>query len=313
MREPLPAAWLIAAEPAPWTAEVQTRSGATRFAPWTTPALAAGVRVWGQGQAARQHAARCVLRAALGQLAARQLPRHVTTVYAPSLVALPVFVQAKTLGMRCVLVEDLPNLRQLHADLAAAALAHPDAAFLHNHRAARHWLVQQEREQVLADVRLASSVWAAGLGPPGRPTEPLVVPQPGLLPMPVPQRPRLLLAGPAMARLGSYEALAAAEALGATLLVRPIDATEPTALLRHRLVQPSVAAERTWLRGVDAVVAPSWVQAHLPEVHRAVALGVPVFATDRAAGWWPEVVQVPQGDVAALVAAIRRHQQDPLP
>lgn len=308
--------WLVSAEPAPWLSEVAAREQAVVIAPWrwsTTmrplgvwPVVRLGARLWHGQQAARMHASRLALREALGRLLAAPIPIGIQTLYAPSLVALPLFAVAKARGVRCVLIEDLPDLRQLHADLDAAAAAHPNAAFLRNHRAIDRHVVQQQRERVLADERLCTSAFAARQHP--TPARPLLPPQPGLVPASarpdVPVRPTLLLAGPAMARLGSHEALAAAELLGATLLVRSIDATEPAGLLRHRLVRAAPPEALRFLRGVDAVLAPSWVEANPPGVALAVALGVPVVATERAAGWWPEVRRVAVGDANAIAEAL---------
>lgn len=305
--------WLISAEPVPWLQTVAAQEGAVVCAPWRWPPtsadlagwplLRASARLWHGNRAARLHASRLALREALGHWLAVRLPAAAHTVLAPSLVALPVFAAAKARGLRCVLIEDLPNLQQLHADLDAAATAHPTAAFLQNHRARDRHVVQQQREQVLADERLCSSAFAARLGP--APVRPLLAPAPGAVPISVPQQPTLLLAGPAMARLGSHEALTAAEALGATLLVRAIDATEPVGLTRHRLVRNASEAALRHLRGVDAVLAPSWVEANPPEVALAVRLGVPVVATDRAAGWWPEVQRVAVGDVRGIIERLQ--------
>ena len=112
-----------------------------------------------------------------------------------------------------------------------------------------------------------------------------------------------LLAGPALARGGRREALAAVDARPQwSLWVRPAEGTDPQHLAHPRARQVTEKEQRT-LQGVDVVLAPSWCESHPPELARAVARGLPVIATDRASGFLP-CQTVPRGNVAALVAEL---------
>jgi hypothetical protein len=216
-----------------------------------------------------------------------------------------------------VLVEDLPSLRALHADLDEAFGHHPHEGFLNNHRAPAEDVARQEAERLLAD-----ELWIRGefvreqlLGA-GHDLDRLRE-----LPQAVPHEAPLpeasgghheasrhahrvaLLAGPALARGGLREALAALEARPEwSLWVRPAEGTDAARLEHPRVRRVTAEAQRT-LAGVDVVLAPAWCEAHPPELARAVARGIPVIATDRAAGFLP-CRTVPRGNVPALVAEL---------
>ncbi|HWN72078.1 MAG TPA: hypothetical protein VNM90_30775, partial [Haliangium sp.] len=64
--------------------------------------------------------------------------------------------------------------------------------------------------------------------------------------------------------------------------------------------------QRRHLSGVDLVLAPAWCEAYLDEVATAGALGVPVVATLRAAGWVAPAHEIAPGDVQGLGAAVDR-------
>ena len=334
--------WVLVPEPAPWLAQLPMLLGGAQdvhvVAPWAlprapwlpvrlrrawaqrTPAVPTGVRVWGlpgwmgvelavrlsARSAAATFRARFALRRRVGQAAAL-LPWASNTVLAPSLAAREVFARARARGARCVLVEDLPSLRELHADLDAAAAMHPEEDFLRNHRASAADVARQEAERVLADeVWVRSPLARARLLEAGHaPTSVHLLPQASVPPpcasAPPPSRVALL-AGPALARSGMREALAALDALpGWRLRLRPVDVT-PQDVLRHPRVQ--VATSRQALDGVAVVLAPAWCESHPEELLHAVGRGIPIIATDRATGAH-EVHRVPRGDVEALVEQLR--------
>ena len=340
---------VLAPEPAPWLshlASLLTRE-AEVLAPWALPRLPdwgplptrlrqawtrrtlpvpEGFRVWGlpgwgaveagMRVAARSTAAtfqaRFTLRRRWAQAASALLPASVETVLAPSLGAREVFAMARRRGARCVLVEDLPSLRALHADLDAAAVRHPEEAFLRNHRASAEDVARQEAERVLADeiwvrgelalerLRLAGHVPEKLRRlhfPPDR--EPSQAPR-------LPQRhgPHVaLLAGPALARGGLREALAVLDERPQwNLWVRPAEGTDPRHLNHPRVRKVTAQVQRT-LQQVDVVLAPAWCESHLGELAQARAQGIPIIATDRAAGFWP-CRAIPRGDVPALIAEL---------
>jgi hypothetical protein len=281
--------WVIAPEPAlPWPSKYP------HARVWSPPALAVRVAL---RLAPRRIEARLHLRRALAQLAARQIPGSATEVIAPSLCARPVFAEAKRRGLRTVLVQDLPCLRRLHADLDRASAAHPSSRFLRSYRAAPWAIVEQEAEWVLADEVVVRGAYAAAIVSRHAPVSPLQAPSqaPGRVKRPQ----RVQLAGIATPRHGIFELLEAQARLEEELeiIVRPGEGLEPYDLLGRRGIVTSGTP--------DVVVAPSWCEAHLTEVHDAVARGVPVIATPQASGWLGEAVtRVAPGDVAALVRAL---------
>ena len=345
---------ILSPEPAPWLHQLETLLGPVGqgevLAPWALPdvlkpwvpvptrlrsawerrrlPVPAGFRVWGlpgwaavetglrlaAPSAAAAFRARFALRRRVAQAAAVLLPRSVEAVLAPSLCAREVFALARSRGARCVLVEDLPSLRALHADLDEAASRHPEESFLRNHRASAEDVARQEAERLLAD-----EVWVRGDFPRERLlsaghsaerirelSDPLESPGGN----PPPERKLgahahrvALLAGPALARSGLRESLAALDARPEwSLWVRPSEGTDPRHLSHPRVRKVTAELQRT-LQGVDAVLAPSWCESHPPELARAVARGIPVIATDRAAGFLP-CRTVPRGNVPALVAEL---------
>lgn len=274
----------------PWLAHFP---GALVWAPPSFP-LRVALRL-----APRRIEARLALRRALAHVAARQLPRDATTVIAPSLCARPVFAEAKRRGLRTVLVQDLPCLRRLHHDLDRASAAHPESKFLKNYRASAAAIVEQEAEWVLADeVRVRGAYAAQIVSAAGAVVSPS---RPPVVPAPKPRRPlRVQLAGIATPRHGIFELLEAQAALDFELSVRTGEGLEPGDLLRRRGISSGAGGGTP-----DAVVAPAWCEVHLPEVHDAVARGIPVIATAQASGWLgPAVTRVEPGDVGSLVRAL---------
>jgi hypothetical protein len=128
-------------------------------------------------------------------------------------------------------------------------------------------------------------------------------------------RKRVLLAGLAAARHGTMEALAAVAARPhLPVFVRPGEGMEPADLLTHPRVVVAGDAQRR-LEGVDLVLAPAWCETYLDEVAAAAARGIPVVATQRAAGWLtPGPASEPApGDSQALGMAIDRALAAPGP
>lgn len=256
--------------------------------PWTClapPELLRRAWMRAAGDSApRRIQARLLWRQAVGAWVAPRLPKGCTHVYAPSFAARRVFSTAQQLGAQTHLLEDLPDLRRLGIELDQASAAHPSAALLRRHRARGSDLATQQAER-----ELASQVFV--------PSADRVLTEKRCLPMPHAQVLRstagplastastVLLSGIPVARSGTHEALQALEKLPhLTLLIRASQATEPPSLLIHPRVRIATDAELR-LEGVDAVIAPAWVQSCHPLLEAAVARGLPVVATRRAAGW----------------------------
>lgn len=278
---------VIVPERVPWEASVRETLG-----PHRVFRLPPSGRVLSRLPAARRIRARLLLRRTIGPMAAAWLPRGVEVVLAPSLCAAEVFAVARRRGIRTVLLEDLPDLAGLHADLEAAARRHPDQPFLHNARASARVVARQAFERTLADELRVQGRFAAQRGggealvPPTRPR-----------PWTYPRTGHFGLAGPAMTRTGALEALAVLERFpDHRLRIRAIDAT-PRQIVAHPRV----------VRGegpVDVVLAPAWVESWPAAVRRASSAGIPVVGTRRALGWEPGVEHEP-GDVDGLARAIR--------
>lgn len=341
---------VLVPEPAPWLGRLSSVLGdgveADVWAPWALPGgperwgvvpsrvrtawrrrvlpVAEGSRVWGlpgwwaveaglrwRGRsAAATFQSRFLLRRGVAHAVAALLPARVETVVAPSLCAREVFAVARRRGARCVLIEDLPSLRQLHADLDEAAVRHPEEAFLRNHRASAADVARQEAERVLAD-----EIWVRGgfsrerLLSAGCPRErlrelrPLEEPSPRVDARTGREERVALLAGPALARGGLNEALEALQARPRwRLWVRPTEGTELQRLEHPRVARVTEATQRG-LQGVDAVLALSWCESHPVEVALAAARGIPVIATDRASGF-VSCRSVPRGEVSALLSEL---------
>lgn len=291
---------------APWLAPLLESQGG----PWvrlSPPALLQRAWMRAAGSSApRRIQGRLLWRLAVGAWAAERLPRGCTQVYAPSFAARRVFSQAQQQGIERHLLEDLPDLRRLGVELDQASAAHPQATLLRRHRARGADLATQQAERELADHIFVPS---ADRRIPGKACAPL----PTRLQRMDAKRerlaseaPRVLLSGVPVARSGTYEALEALEALPhLTLLIRPSEAMEPAALLRHPRVALA-SPEELRLEGVDAVIAPAWVQSGHPLLARARSQGLPVVATRRAAGWLslaPDRL-LAQPDGKALVQAL---------
>ena len=338
---------LVAPEPAAWIAPVAAaalRAGpVVIFAPWALPpaltalssaaplrrraltvaplrtlpgwiAVEALARLWSRSRTDRQMRARFALRGAVDALAARWLPRGCEVVIAPALAARRTFAEAIVRGAATVLVEDLPSLRALHADLDAAAARHPAARFLGHFRASPAVVAAQEAERVLARCVLVRSHHARSQHG-GRPPGAMLDLPTALIATTAAQGTqagstrRVLLAGLAAARHGTFEALDAIQGRPIELVVRAGEGTEPADLLHRPQVRASTRDERERLAGIDLVLAPSWCESHAPEVALAAAMGVPVVATRRGAGLVDLALagaEVSPGDALGLAAAIDR-------
>jgi hypothetical protein len=281
-------------------------------------ALAEGaLRAWAGARADRKLAARFGLRAAVDRVAARWLAtrgRSVRALIAPSCAAQHGFAALAQHGGTGFLIEDVPDVRGLHADLDAAARAHPGCAFLRRYRASRAVMVRQEAERALAGALLVRGLHARrGRERAGHdPARVLALPGAGAEDRPrggrgAGGRGHVLLAGLAAARHGTMEALAVVAARPhLTLLVRPGEGMEPADLLAHPQVAVAGDDQRRHLRDVDLVLAPAWCEAYLEEVAAAGGAGVPVVATLRASGWVTPTHEIAPGDVQALGTAVDR-------
>jgi hypothetical protein len=117
--------------------------------------------------------------------------------------------------------------------------------------------------------------------------------------------PTILLAGLAAARSGLYEVVGLAAAVPeATIVVRAGEGLEPADALDRPNIRSATPAELE-LEGIDLVVAPAWCESDLAQIALAARRGIPVVATDRAAGRVRVEVTIPPGDVQALVEAVR--------
>ncbi len=251
-------------------------------------------------------------RAAVDRLAASRLAgaRDLRAVIAPSGAAERTFAAASRAGARTILHDDLASLRQLQEDLDQAAVHHPDCRFLRRFRAGPATLARQEVEWAMADRILVRGAFArsvreaAGVAP-GRLVD-WSDPLPASAPRAAAGGSRVLLAGLAAARHGTCEALALLHSRAdLELVVRAGEGLEPAGLLDHPRVRRATAAELSRLDGIDLVLAPAWCEAYPDEVARAVAQGVPVIGTLRAAGFVDlDGLAAPPGDVRALSAAI---------
>lgn len=234
-------------------------------------------------------------------------------IVAPSLAALKPFAAAPRAER--VLLEDLPGLRQLHADLDAAVAALPHCAFLQNFRAKDAHLIRQEREYVLATRIQVRSRFAKQRairsGAAQDRIEPWTLSQPPRKPPALrhdPSSRAVLVAGTTATRFGLEVALEALrEHPELTLWCRAGEGSHWPSLQHPRLqlLQENAAP----LPPLLAVVAPSWVEASAPELGAALTAGVPVIATSRVLGWIepsPTVVELPPGDSRGLAAALGR-------
>ncbi|MBL8924291.1 MAG: hypothetical protein JNJ54_35915 [Myxococcaceae bacterium] len=310
---------VIAPEPAPWVApllESMNCADVALVAPWASGAIA-GLRPltlpgWRVLRAVGRRAGAVLgggadlalglrIRQAVDEAVAALLPRTVRAVFAPSIGAHRVF--ARTPRAEHVLLMDLPVLRQLHADLDDAAEVLPRATFLENYRAPRALLVRQEEELVLASRVLVTSRYARqrlrSRGVPPARLGVLSMPARALQLTPAPASPNVLLAGTTASRCGLELALEAIEQTRELVLWARRGPGSSAAALRHprlRLVEGAPPPVR-------CVVAPSWVEAHAPEAAAAVAVGVPLLATERALGFAEQgraVTLMRPGDVARL-------------
>ncbi len=266
--------------------------GASGWPGWTL--LEGLARLWAGSDTARGYRARFALRRLVANLVR---PSVGGELLAPSLGALEPFARHE--GKK-VLLLDLPLLGQLNQDLDRALTSHPRSSFLRRFRASRSDVVRQEQEFVLADEILVGHPYVLellkGRGLPCRLWE-RALPR---VKKACPGRD-ILLAGLPTGRNGIYEML---EVLSRhpewRLRVRMGEGLEPTGLLDH----PQVRVARDF-EEVAVVVAPSWVESSAVEVGQAELLGLPVIATDRAAGF-AGCRRVRVGDAEALEKALEQ-------
>lgn len=305
---------VLAPEPAAWVEpllESLPREETVLLAPWRQ-----APRAWRVARGLARRTAVAVgggaelalsleLRRAFDALVATRAMAHVTHVYAPSLCALGVFVKAR--HAERVLLLELPLLRDLHADLDAAALAVPGAAFLRNYRAKASFVVRQEEELVLSTRVLVTSrltrqrLRKRGVAP--RRLDVLAMPSRSWALVCEQNGRNVLLAGTTASRFGLEVALAAIEALPELVLWarRGPGSSEP--MLQHRQLRCFEGSPPP----VRAVIAPAWVESFAAETQAAFAANIPLIATDRALGWLEQgrtVKIIAPGDVDGLRDAL---------
>lgn len=243
-------------------------------------------------------------RVALGHLAARALPRRPAAVIAPCFAAAPFFAAARDRGARTMLVHDWPDLAALHADLDAAAARHPDDPWLKRFRPPARWIAEQRSERHLADHIIVQSRYAAGrITADGIPAARLALPTvPHAAPIPRAGR-QILLIGRGAARGGAHEALALLDRRPDLRLVGRLGTAALPTLRSHPRF---TAVDAIPWPDIAAALAPGWVEACPSAVVEAAARGVPIIATDRAAGSLPAERYRPiePGDVDAMLSAL---------
>ncbi len=185
----------------------------------------------------------------------------------------------------------------LQARLDEAAARFPDDPLLRAYRAPSE-LVEAERDALAAAAKLFTP----------HPEIARVLPRATLVPWspPPPSSPariggrRIVFPGPAAARKGAHAVRAAARALGLVVVLCGSDLEGPSFWDGVEVERMSFG--RAFRRAVRAVVQPALVEDRPRRLLEAVARGVPVIAT-RACGV-PGAVEVPFGDVAALITAL---------
>jgi hypothetical protein len=290
---------VVAPDRSPWVEPLLETLGpeVKLLTPWSLPWRVVGRLARLQPNAI---AARLTLRKGFDRLVAQWLkfsPRF-DEVYAPSLGARHVFAATTA---KCVLIDDLPGLRELHRDLDLAALALPRCSFLRNHRAAASFVIAQEQERVLATRALTTGhlgcrrLVASGLRRENISALPMTRALRSLTF--APDSNTVLVAGAAASRYGLEVALKALP--GCELVAAKGDGAHQPSLQRVRLVDAGQPLS------VAAVIAPAWVECTPPEVDAAIAAGIPVVGTARALGWHRAgTTIIAPGDVAALSAAV---------
>jgi hypothetical protein len=237
----------------------------------------AALRAWAGTATDRRYLGEFARRVMVDAWAAREVERRrPRVVIAGSLAARRTFAAARAIGATCVLALDVPLLRALHRDLDRAAAVWPERAFLRRFRAPSWAIARQEAERVLADLILVRGAYARSLcladGIPEARLAPLPLPAAPAIAAPARRTHRIRLAGLAAARHGIDTALAAARTLGATLVVRIGEGTEPADLASR----PGVATDDA---PVDAIVCPAVCETYAPELR---ATGIPVIASPMA-------------------------------
>lgn len=287
-----------------------TRDAVTTAPGWPLAELA--LSAWIGERADRRLRGLFLRRAAVDRMAAARVRRmrDLRAVIAPSGAAERTFAAATRAGARCILLEDLPALRQLQDDLDTAAARHPDCRFLRRFRAGPSVLARQEVEWAMADRILVRGAFARSVRAAAGVAATRLIDWPDPLPVsrPRPFAPptRVLLAGLAAARHGTCEARALLDSRpDLELVVRAGEGLEPAALLDHPRVRRATSRQLATLDGIGLVLAPSWCEAYPEEVALAVSHGVPVTGTQRAAGFADLGAGAhPPGDTRALAAAV---------
>ncbi|HEY2069537.1 MAG TPA: VanW family protein [Rhizomicrobium sp.] len=241
---------------------------------------------------------------------ARRLACHLTPDVTEICVAqslLPHLWRLGHLGGRqfSVLMTRLP-MAEIQSRLDAASRAHPERKSLADFRADPALVAAESAALAAADTIVTPHTETARLFgtrallldwhmPPAAPRAVAII------------RDRIAFPGPTLARKGAYELRDAARALDleVALCGNELEGADFWSGV-HTL------RSNNWLNGVTCVVQPAFLEDAPRRLLQALAAGVPVIAT-RACGLpeQPGVTFVPEGDVAALVAALKtgRHTE----
>jgi hypothetical protein len=245
---------------------------------------------------------------------ARQLqPEHTHLVVAQNLV--PFLWRDGVLGGRTfdVLMVRLP-MHELQAQLDVAARLHPESTTCTDFRAptwmadaeaqalaaAEHWITPHQAIAALAGSRAIALQWKI-------PTVKTATRKEGK---------RVIFPASTLGRKGAYELREAARALDFELvclggIIEGRDFWQGVKMSKAtNTAQPgsavAPASPNAWLEDAAAVVLPAFVEHRPRRLLAALAAGVPVIATSQCGlGALPGVTEVPAGDTAALIAALR--------
>lgn len=279
--------------------------------PWF-PLLELASRLYTRNHIDRGIATRLATRRAVDRAVAFGLQKRGSgaraTVVAPTLCARRTFAAAHRIGMACVLLEDLPDLRSLATTLDDWATLFPDCPLLRNHRARRGSLVDQCAERELADtiVVRGGHAWNRLCGRFGARLCGAARVVGDTCKRPAIRSDTVLVAGPAIGRSGTAMLADLAErSPHLSFAVQAGRHLEPTRLFEHPRIRAATKAERH-LDGVGVVASLSGVECNPSELLTAVQRGVPVVGTGASTGQLEVASTYPTTplDVGAISAAL---------
>jgi len=268
---------------------------------WLTLARAWHSRRLGQQGAARQ---RLLLRfdERLAHAASQALSHAVTHLVVTQSL-LPFLWRDGVLGGRTfdVLLTRQP-MRKLQHTLDTAAAMHPRSRTLADFRA-EDWLAKAETEALQHARRIITPhAEMATLFADRAVVLPWKFPEISPIDKPTNSPMRAVFPGPTAGRKGVYELRDAAQQLGLRLTVVGAQLEGPDFWPDADLLPVT----SNWLDQADLVIAPSYIE-HQPRILlQAIARGIPVIASNACGlGEMSGVISVPEGNLPALVAALR--------